>query len=106
MAAGRFDLHLDTAVTRVERNGSGSITVHLLHEGTASTLEVDEILVATGRIPNSDQLAVQRTGVQLDPAGRIVLHADMQTAVAGIYAPGDIPNRSHLKHAANPQART
>lgn len=105
MAAGRFDLHLDTAVTRVERNESGSITVHLLHGGAHSTIEVDEILVATGRIPNSDQLAVERTGVQLDPAGRIVVHEDLQTDVEGIYALGDITNRFQLKHVANAEAR-
>jgi mycothione reductase len=105
LAAGRFDLHLDTAVTLVERTGTGSIAVHLLRDGEASTLEVDEILVATGRVPNSDQLAVERTGVQTDPSGRVIVHEDLQTDVEGIYALGDITNRYQLKHVANAEAR-
>ncbi len=105
LAAARFDLHLDTAVTAVERNGSGSITVHLLHGGEESRLEVDEILVATGRVPNSDQLGVEATGVQVDPAGRVIVHEDLQTDAEGIYALGDITNRYQLKHVANAEAR-
>lgn len=105
LAAARFDLHLDTAVSAVERNGSGSITVHLLHGGEESTLEVDEILVATGRVPNSDQLGVEATGVQVDPAGRVIVHEDLQTDAEGIYALGDITNRYQLKHVANAEAR-
>ncbi len=105
LAAGRFDLHLDTAVTKVERSRSGAIALHLLHDGEESILEVDEILVATGRVPNSDQLAVEATGVQVDPAGRVVVHEDLQTDVEGIYALGDITNRYQLKHVANAEAR-
>lgn len=105
LAAGRFDLHLDTAVTRVERTGSGAVVLHLLRDGGASTLEVDELLVATGRVPNSDQLAVERTGVRTDPSGRVVVHSDMQTDVEGIYALGDITNSHQLKHVANAEAR-
>jgi mycothione reductase len=105
LAGGRFDLHLDTAVTKVERTGAGSILVHLLQEGQESTLEVDELLVATGRVPNSDQLAVERTGVRTDPSGRVIVHEDLQTDAAGIYALGDITNHFQLKHLANAEAR-
>ncbi len=65
----------------------------------------DELLVATGRIPNSDQLAVERTGVRTDAAGRVIVHDDLQTDVAGIWAFGDLANHYQLKHVANAEAR-
>jgi mycothione reductase len=105
IAAGRFDLHLATRVRSVARTGDGAITLELDGRGGASTLEVDEVLVATGRIPNSDQLAVERTGVRTDAAGRIIVHENLETDVEGIYALGDITNRHQLKHVANAEAK-
>ncbi|HEU5083350.1 MAG TPA: mycothione reductase [Acidimicrobiales bacterium] len=105
IVAGRFDLHLETAVRLVERTADGTVRLHLVHQGEESVLEVDEVLVATGRIPNSDELAVEKTGVRTDPSGRVVVHEDLQTDVAGIWALGDITNRYQLKHVANAEAK-
>jgi mycothione reductase len=105
IAAERFDLRLQTAVQRVVRNEDGSIWVHLLHDGEESELDVDELLVATGRIPNSDHLAVEQTGVRIDPSGRVIVHENLETDVEGIYALGDITNRYQLKHVANAEAK-
>ena len=103
--ADRFDLRLDTRVERIEVTGSGTKVLHLTHVDEATALEVDEILVATGRVPNGDQLAVERTGVRTDPAGRVIVHDDLQTDVPGIYALGDLTNRFQLKHVANAEAK-
>ncbi len=105
LMAGRFDLHLETEVTLVERTDDDAIRLHLLRDGEATALEVDEVLVATGRIPNGDQLAVEVTGVRTDPSGRVIVHENLQTDVEGIYALGDITNRYQLKHVANAEAR-
>ncbi|MFP5321960.1 MAG: mycothione reductase [Acidimicrobiia bacterium] len=105
LAGRRFDLHLSTAITSVRRNDDGSIGLELAGPDGASTLEVDELLVATGRIPNSDQLAVEVTGVRTDAAGRVVVHENLETDVEGIYALGDITNRFQLKHVANAEAK-
>lgn len=105
IAAGRFALHLETAVRSVTRTADGAIALELDGPDGATTLEVDEVLVATGRIPNSDQLAVERTGVRTDAAGRIVVHENLETDVEGIYALGDIANHHQLKHVANAEAK-
>ncbi len=64
----RFDLRLGTGVDLVERRGE---RVHLtLRDG--SVLDATDILVATGRIPNSDLVDAAAGGLALHPDGRIV----------------------------------
>lgn len=105
LAADRFELLLDTAVERVERSDDGPVRVHVIRAGESHVVEADELLVATGRIPNSDQLQVETTGVQCDPAGRVIVHDDYQTDVEGIWAFGDLANHFQLKHVANAEAK-
>ena len=104
LAGQRFDLVLDAAIERVERDGDVT-RVHVVQDGTARTIEADALLVATGRIPNSDQLNVGATGVKCDPAGRVITHDDHQTDAEGIWAFGDLSNHFQLKHVANSEAK-
>jgi mycothione reductase len=106
-AAARYAVRLNTAVTAVRpapAGGDGVILELAGPEGTA-TLEADLLLVATGRRPNGDRLAVTRAGVALDSAGRVVVDEYQQTAVTGIWALGDISTRYPLKHVANHEMR-
>lgn len=67
-------------------------------------LEADEVLVAAGRIPNSDLLDVSSAGIATDERGLIKVNEYLETNVAGIYALGDIVGILPLKHTANHQA--
>ncbi len=68
-------------------------------------LRVDALLVATGRIPNSDLLQVRNCGVEIDEHGYVVTDPYLRTGVAGVWALGDITNPVQLKHVANHEAR-
>ena len=68
-------------------------------------LRADELLVATGRVPNGDQLGVSATGVATDNNGYVITDAQLRTNVEGIWALGDITNPVQLKHVANHEAR-
>jgi mycothione reductase len=103
-AAERFDLVLGSEVRRVERDGGGPFRIDVHSPDVERTVEADELLVAAGRVPNSDQLAVEATGVRCDAAGRVIVHEDQQTDVAGIWAFGDLSNHFQLKHLANAEA--
>lgn len=103
-AAARFDLTLGARLEGVERSGD-EVRVTVDVDGESRVVTGDTLLVATGRIPNSDILDVERTGVGRDPAGRVIVHSDLQTDVAGIYAFGDLVNHHQLKHVANAEAR-
>jgi pyruvate/2-oxoglutarate dehydrogenase complex dihydrolipoamide dehydrogenase (E3) component len=56
----------------------------------ASELSADAILIATGRRPNTDGLALENAGVQTDARGAVAVNAHLQTNVAHIYAVGDV----------------
>ncbi|MEC4683588.1 MAG: mercury(II) reductase [Nitrospirota bacterium] len=53
------------------------------------TLEGDALLVATGRTPNTENLALEKAGVRTSAEGAIVVNEKLETNVQGIYAVGD-----------------
>ena len=101
IAQQRWDVRLDTTITRLEPQGE-AIRAHL---SDASTLDVDLVLVAAGRVPNADDLGLDRTGVEVDRGGRIVTDQHLRTTADGIWALGDVTNAFQLKHVANHEAR-
>jgi len=52
-------------------------------------LECDEILVATGRVPNTNELALEKAGIRTDKRGFIETDATMKTSNPRVYAAGD-----------------
>jgi len=63
-------------------------------------MEVDCVLFATGRVPNTSGLGLEKIGVDLDDKGAVVVNADNQSSVASIYAVGDVTNRVQLTPVA------
>ena len=68
-------------------------------------LRVDEVLVATGRIPNGDQLDLAAHGFAMDDAGYLITDSNLRTNIDGVFALGDITNPVQLKHVANHEAK-
>ncbi|MFM8860270.1 MAG: glutathione-disulfide reductase [Methylocystis sp.] len=63
-------------------------------------LEVDCILIATGRKPATQALGLERAGVKTRDSGAIIVDAQAQTSVASIYAVGDVTDRLNLTPVA------
>jgi glutathione reductase (NADPH) len=61
-----------------------------------SVLEVDQIMLAVGRRPNTANLGLEAAGVPLDPLGRVVVDENNRSDVHSIYAIGDVTNRLQL----------
>jgi mycothione reductase len=72
--------------------------------GNAVKIDSDQLLVAVGRIPNSDTLDIGETGVKLDEKGYVLTDEFLQTNVQDIYSLGDIVGRYPFKHSANLEA--
>ncbi len=69
--------------------------------GETETITADEILIATGRGPNTDVLHPERGGVETDKRGWITVNEYLETSQPNIWAFGDANGRQPFKHAAN-----
>jgi len=99
----RFNLLLNTDVRRAQRDGD-EITLQVVSDGQAGPLTADALLLAVGRIPNTDLLDVATAGVAVDDGGFVRTDEHLETDVPGIWALGDIVGRYLLKHSANLEA--
>jgi dihydrolipoamide dehydrogenase len=94
-------LKTGTKVTGIKRKGKGAVvSVEPAAGGDAETIEADVVLLSVGRRPNTDGLAVDAAGLTLDSKGRIPVGHDFATAVAGIWAIGDVIEGPMLAHKA------
>jgi mycothione reductase len=104
LANGRWDVRLNRTITRVERDGD-LLRLHLTGPGGPETVETDALLVAAGRVPNSDLVDATRGGLAVTEDGRIKVDTTQATSVEGVWALGDISSDYQLKHVANHEAR-
>ena len=95
----RVELLLGHIPTKVERVADGIKVTCAIGETI-----VDELLVATGREPNSDLLDVDAAGLECHHHGTVAVDDTMATNVPGIWAVGDLANNYQLKHLANAEA--
>jgi dihydrolipoamide dehydrogenase len=92
---------LSTKVTAAEvKGGKAVLTVEPAAGGASETIEADAVLVAIGRRPNTDGLAVDQAGLAVNARGQVEVDHDFQTAVPGIWAIGDVAPGPMLAHKA------
>lgn len=84
---------LRARVSRVTGSENGKTLTVITHSGTEN-IKVSEIIVATGRIPNTERLNLEAIGVIKDQRGLIVTSSDMRTSVPNIYAAGDCVSKN------------
>ena len=103
----KVEIHTCTTVESVRPGTSGSGVVLSTRDDAGIELEVeaDMLLIATGRVSNADTLALETTGVETDPEGRVVVDAQQRASAAGFFALGDVSSKYQLKHVANHEAR-
>jgi dihydrolipoamide dehydrogenase len=97
-----FDIRTSTKVTKAEKKKGGKVvlSVEPAAGGDASTIEADVVLVSIGRRPNTDGLDLAKAGLETNKRGQIEVDHDFKTAVAGIYAIGDVVPGPMLAHKA------
>ena len=99
----RFRLLLNTMIERASRR-DGEIVLDLASGDREESVTSDALLLAVGRVPNTDVLDVAQTGVELGEDGFIQTNEFLETNIPGIWALGDIVGRYLLKHSANLEA--
>jgi pyruvate/2-oxoglutarate dehydrogenase complex dihydrolipoamide dehydrogenase (E3) component len=93
-------LLLGARVTEVSGTSGKSVQVVVDQNGTTQTLDGTDILVATGRTPNTDGLGLDLAGVELTDKGYVKVNERLQTTAARVWAIGEVAGSPQFTHIA------
>jgi len=96
----KIDLLLGHGYKSAARHGD-RWTVTVDNNGQSRTVEAEMVLVAVGRVPNSDGLGLDKVGVELAPGGFIRIDDSFRASRSEIYAIGDVIRPPLLAHKAS-----
>jgi len=101
----RIEIHLGFEVLEVRQEDNLKIvTAKNRENGVLRDFSAEALMIAAGRIPNSDTLKPEKTGVALDERGYIKVNEFLETGKKNIWAFGDAIGKKMFKHVANYEA--
>ena len=92
-----IDFRFHATIDKIEKRGDGSLHVSM---SGCDDIEADQVLFATGRKPNTSDLGLEATGVEVGEKGQIKVNADNQSNVPSIFGVGDVTDRVQLTPVA------
>jgi pyruvate/2-oxoglutarate dehydrogenase complex dihydrolipoamide dehydrogenase (E3) component len=95
-----IDIRLDSECISVEQNGE-TIKVGLDCESSEKELSGSQLLLATGRTPNTEDLGVDKAGIKIGKHGYIEVDDELRTSVLGVWALGDCKAKGAFTHTAH-----
>lgn len=98
-----IELRLGADMKEVAIDGSEKV-VSFTIDGEESETRVDEILVCTGRAPNTEGLGLEEAGVEFTKTG-VKVDEKFRTTNSKVFACGDVASKYQFTHAADAQAR-
>ncbi|MBE0632078.1 MAG: FAD-containing oxidoreductase, partial [Burkholderia vietnamiensis] len=99
LAGEGIDVQLGANCLRARRDGE-RVVVGLDCDGGGREVAGSHLLLAVGRVPNTDDLGLERAGVATDSRGYIAVDEQLRTNVPGIWALGDCNGRGAFTHTA------
>ncbi len=101
----RMEIHVGFEVVEVKQQGGvKTVVARNREDGSLREFQAEALMIATGRVPNSDILKPEKTGVKLDENGFIKVNEFLETSKKHIWAFGDAIGREMFKHVANFEA--
>ena len=94
-----IDVYTDAPVLRIRQDGSGTIVTAQI-DGTESEFACDALLLATGRVGNTDARSLTEAGVATEKRGFISVNEQLQTSQPHIWAIGDVKGGWMFTHVA------
>ena len=91
-----IEFHLSTKVLGAQVQGEQVVV-----EIEGQKIEGDRLMVSIGRKPASDNIGLEKVGVQLDKGGRVIVDGSFRTSVPSIFAIGDLIDGPMLAHKAS-----
>jgi dihydrolipoamide dehydrogenase len=96
-----IDIHTGARLEKADVGKNGVKLTFKPAEGDAQTLEVEYVLSAVGRAPITEDIGLEKAGVEKDDRGFIKVDEHLQTNVPGVYAIGDCAGHQLLAHKAS-----
>mgnify|MGYP001475039708 FL=1 len=96
-----MDIHTGAFFQSADVKKDGVTVTFKDKKGELQTMDVDYVLSAVGRVPNSEDLGLEHVGVKVDERGFIVVDELLRTNVPGVYAIGDVAGHQLLAHKAS-----
>jgi pyruvate/2-oxoglutarate dehydrogenase complex dihydrolipoamide dehydrogenase (E3) component len=95
-----IEVLLGTHVTQVERQAGKEVRVRAKDGPGERTIEGTDLLVATGRTPNTKGIGLEQAGVELDEHGYVKVNDRLETTAANVWAMGDCAGSPQFTHVA------
>jgi dihydrolipoamide dehydrogenase len=95
-----LDIRLECKIGAV-KVGKKAISVQFEHDGASNKMEFDRLVVAAGRVPNTDGLGLDSVGVKVDARGFVEVDERNRTGVPNVYAVGDVVRGPMLAHKSS-----
>jgi pyruvate/2-oxoglutarate dehydrogenase complex dihydrolipoamide dehydrogenase (E3) component len=93
-----IEILFNTRIKRVSGRSGKSVTLTLEQHGEEKTIEGSHLLVATGRIPNTEGLGLELAGVELTDRRYIKVNDRLQTTAPGVWAIGEVAGSPQFTH--------
>jgi len=91
---------LNTHVVDVAGTSGMEVNVTVQTSEKKMTLRASDLLVATGRIPNTDGIGLELAGVELDARGYVKVNEELQTTASGVWALGECAGSPQFTHVS------
>jgi pyruvate/2-oxoglutarate dehydrogenase complex dihydrolipoamide dehydrogenase (E3) component len=98
LAEEGIDILLNARIKQVSGKSEDSVSVVVEQNGIEKVLKGSHVLVATGRIPNTEGLGLELTGVELTDRGYIKVNERLQTTAPGVWAIGEVAGSPQFTH--------
>src|SRR5262245_27445408 len=100
-----IDVLLQAEVLNVTGRSGTGVALRVRSGAAERTIEASDILVATGRTPNTDGLDAAKAGVELDSRGYIRVSDKLQTSAPGVWATGECAGSPQFTHVGEDDCR-
>jgi pyruvate/2-oxoglutarate dehydrogenase complex dihydrolipoamide dehydrogenase (E3) component len=95
-----IEVILGTSISEVEGRSGEKIRVHVKDGNGAHILHGTDLLVATGRTPNTKGIGLEQAGVELNEHGYIKVNDRLETTASNVWAMGDCAGSPQFTHVA------
>lgn len=100
-----IDILLNAKIKKVSGKSGELVAIAIEQTGNEKTLEGTHLLVAAGRVPNTNGLGLELAGVELTDRGYIKVNEHLETTAPGVYAIGEVAGSPQFTHISEDDFR-